>query len=248
MGAIEVSQAVGVGRKVRRHPVQDDGDAMLMQVVDQIHEILWRAVARCGGEIASGLVSPGTIERMFHHRQEFHMSKSHALDILREPRRGLAVGQRTIVLLGNAHPGSQVDFIDGVRSSQRVASRTILHTVLITPLVVEVPHYGRRAWRFFVEQANRVGFVDLIAVAVRLDMEFVERTLVYSGNKSFLDAGVSAAIEQIASRTPGVKASNHRDEMSIWSPDAENGASLPITGDQMGTHGFIHAIVTALIE
>ena len=99
-----------------------------------------------------------------------------------------------------------------------------------------------------MEQADRIGFVDLIAVAVRLDMEFVERTLVYPGNKSFPDAGVSAAFEQIASRTPGVKASNHREQTGIWSPDAENGASLPITSDQMGTHGLVHAIVTALIE
>src|ERR1700733_11807334 len=125
MCAVEVSQAVGVGREMRRHPVQDDGDAMLMQVVDQIHEILRGAVARCRGEITSGLVSPGTIERMFHYWQEFHMSKSHSLDILREPRRGLAVGQWTIMLLGNAHPGAEVHFINGVRSTQRVASRTL---------------------------------------------------------------------------------------------------------------------------
>jgi hypothetical protein len=45
MSAVEVGETVGVGREVRRHPVEDDGDAVLVQVVDQVHEILRRAVA-----------------------------------------------------------------------------------------------------------------------------------------------------------------------------------------------------------
>ena len=92
MRAVEVGQAVRVGREVRRHPVEDHGDAVLVQVVDQIHEILRRAVARGGGEIAGGLVSPGAVEGMLHHGQEFHVSEAHAADVFGEARRGLAIG------------------------------------------------------------------------------------------------------------------------------------------------------------
>ena len=53
-----------------------------------------------------------------------------------------------------------------------------------------------------MQQADRIGFVDLIAVAGRLDMEFVERALVYSGNKSFPDAGGSARVRADELRAP----------------------------------------------
>ena len=41
--AVEIGQAVFVVGKVRRHPVEDDADAVLVQVVDQVHEVLRRA-------------------------------------------------------------------------------------------------------------------------------------------------------------------------------------------------------------
>ena len=44
--AVEVGEAVLVGREVRRHPVEDHADAALVQVIDEVHEVLRRAVAR----------------------------------------------------------------------------------------------------------------------------------------------------------------------------------------------------------
>ena len=74
--AVEVGEAVRVGRKVRRYPVEDHANAVLVQVVDQVHEILRRAVARRGREVSGGLVSPGTVEGMLHHRQELDMGET----------------------------------------------------------------------------------------------------------------------------------------------------------------------------
>jgi hypothetical protein len=45
MRAVEAVESVRIVRKVRRHPVEDHADAVLMQHVDEIHEILRRAVA-----------------------------------------------------------------------------------------------------------------------------------------------------------------------------------------------------------
>src|SRR5579862_5921834 len=59
MRAVEVGEAVGVGREVRRDPVENHADAVLVKVVDEVHEILRRAVARGGSEVAGGLISPG---------------------------------------------------------------------------------------------------------------------------------------------------------------------------------------------
>src|SRR5208337_5167088 len=55
--AVEESQAVGVGREVRWNPVENDANVVLVEAIDQVHEILRRAVARGGGEVAGGLVS-----------------------------------------------------------------------------------------------------------------------------------------------------------------------------------------------
>src|ERR1700688_5242772 len=104
MSAVEVRQTVGIGREVRRYPVENHGDAVLVQVIDQIHEILRRAVARCGSEITGGLISPGTIEGMFHHRQEFDVGEDYHSDVFGETGRSLAIGERTIVFFGYAHP------------------------------------------------------------------------------------------------------------------------------------------------
>ena len=82
VGAVEEAEAVFVRGKVGRHPVQDDADAVLVQVVDEIHEILGSAVAAGGGEVAGGLVAPGAVKGMLHDRQEFHVGKAQALDVL----------------------------------------------------------------------------------------------------------------------------------------------------------------------
>ena len=55
---VEVRQAVLVAGEVRRHPVEDDADAVLVQDVDEVHEILRRPVAAGRREVAGALVAP----------------------------------------------------------------------------------------------------------------------------------------------------------------------------------------------
>jgi hypothetical protein len=57
MRAVEVRQPILVVGEVRRHPVEDDSNVVLMQVVDQVHEVLRRAKARAGSVITRYLVS-----------------------------------------------------------------------------------------------------------------------------------------------------------------------------------------------
>src|ERR1700675_4633979 len=58
MRAIEVGEAMAVGREVGRDPIENDRDALLVQVIHKIHEILGRAVTRCGSEVPGRLISP----------------------------------------------------------------------------------------------------------------------------------------------------------------------------------------------
>src|SRR5262249_54522292 len=58
MRTVEKRQAMRVRWEMRRDPVQDHADAALMQVIDEIHEILWRTVARGRCKVSGGLIAP----------------------------------------------------------------------------------------------------------------------------------------------------------------------------------------------
>ena len=47
-GAVKAAQAVAIGGKVRRHPVQDDANPVLVALVDKVHEIVRGAEAAAG--------------------------------------------------------------------------------------------------------------------------------------------------------------------------------------------------------
>ena len=81
MGTVEIARAVFIGRKMGRDPIQNDPDIILVEAVDEMHEILGIAVPARGGEVTGGLIAPGTIKRMLHHRQKLHVGKSHLLNI-----------------------------------------------------------------------------------------------------------------------------------------------------------------------
>src|SRR5262249_42273670 len=76
VGAVEVAEAVLVAGEVRGHPVEKDADPLLMQVVDQVHEVLRLAKARGWREVAGDLISPGSVKRMLGDRHELDVSKA----------------------------------------------------------------------------------------------------------------------------------------------------------------------------
>ena len=50
-----------------------------MQGVDEVHEVLWRAVIAGRCEIASRLIAPGPKKRMVRQREKLHMREPHLL-------------------------------------------------------------------------------------------------------------------------------------------------------------------------
>ena len=64
---IEKAWSVLVGWKVGGDPVQDHANAMLMQVVNQVHEVLRSAVPAGRRKVACGLVAPGAVEGVLHN-------------------------------------------------------------------------------------------------------------------------------------------------------------------------------------
>src|SRR5688572_13532116 len=64
VGSVKKAQAMLVGRKVGRHPVQDDTNPGAMARIHEGPEVVRRAMTACRGEIAGSLIAPGSVERV----------------------------------------------------------------------------------------------------------------------------------------------------------------------------------------
>src|SRR5262249_50804254 len=98
MRTIEPGEPVTIGREMRWHPVQNHSESLLMKVVDEVHEVLRRAVAGCRRKIARGLISPGTVEGMLCDRHELDMREGKIAQVFGQSMRKLAVIQELAVL------------------------------------------------------------------------------------------------------------------------------------------------------
>ena len=122
MSAIKFRQAVRISRKVGRRPIQNDADTRLMEAVDERHEIVWRAVTAGSGKISERLVSPGTVERMLHHRHQFHVRVAHLLQIGNELVGQFRIRKPAVSVLDDAPPGTKMNFIDRDGRGQPIVS------------------------------------------------------------------------------------------------------------------------------
>ena len=140
MGAVEITQPVFVSRKMGRHPIENHSDAVLMQRIDQKHEVLRRAKATGRREIPDRLITPRAVERMFRNRQELHVRITHMMDVLGQSRCKFAVGQPAIGLFCHATPGTKMDFVDrygrfnGIQTGPRADPGLVL-----PPIARQVP-------------------------------------------------------------------------------------------------------------
>lgn len=72
----------GVLDKVSRHEIDEDTEASLMQLINEILQIVWFAQTGVRGVKSGHLVSPRPFERVVSQRKEFHMSKIHLLAVV----------------------------------------------------------------------------------------------------------------------------------------------------------------------
>src|SRR6266581_6728646 len=85
-------------------------------------------------------------------------------------------------------------------------------------------------------------------MALRFDVKFVECAFGDAGDETFPDSRGAAGIETVHFGIPAVEAADNRNRTSIRRPHAEDRAGVAIVGDKMGSHLFVEAVVTALVE
>ena len=153
---VETGQAVLVAREVGRDPVEDHADAGAVQAVHEIHEVLRRAVAAGGGEVAGHLIAPARLVGVLRHRQQLHVGVAHVGAVVRQRVRRLAVVGPAAAVARRA-PGAEVHLVDVHRGADRVALAPRAQPVPVAPVV---------AGRGLAVCGVGVGLVHRVAAAV----------------------------------------------------------------------------------
>src|SRR5690349_21243249 len=137
-GAIKAAERPRVFWKVRRHPIHDHADAVAMQVVDEVTQVVRLTVTRGRRIVITDLITPRWSIRMFLERQKLDVREAHLLQVSRERLGHLAIVEWPVPFLDLAPPRTEVDFVDRKRLPPVVASGARLQPLRIAKLVVRV--------------------------------------------------------------------------------------------------------------
>ena len=127
-GAVEASQGEVVLGEVGGDPVQDDADALAVEGVHQVAEVVRGAVARGRSVVGGHLVAPRAAEGMLSQRHELHVREAHLLDVGDQLVGQFAVAQALT-------PRTRVDLVDGHGAGVGVAVLAGRHPLVVGPLV-----------------------------------------------------------------------------------------------------------------
>src|SRR5258708_38308324 len=136
MRAVEMSKGVSVAREIGRRRIENDVEAGVVTAIDEFHEFGGSTVAAGGGKVAESLGTPGAVERMLHDGEQFDVRVAEILDVRYELFAELVVIEPTIVVFGDAAPGTEMDFVDGDGRFEPVFLRAVGDPVCVGPFMV----------------------------------------------------------------------------------------------------------------
>ena len=241
------------------HPVQDDAEPGPVAAVDEGHELLRRSVARGGCEVAGDLISPGAVERMLHHGQEFQMRIAHVQGVGDQLIGDFRVSEGTpfftaagpAAVAALAPPGAEMNFIDVDRRGHRVPVLPLRHPSGVGPLVLrDIAQHGGRSGMMF--HAGCVG-VSLETPLPVLPQDSVFVCQERSGTKTrggelrcpeaviFADHGIGFAV-------PSVEFSRDADTLRVGRPNGKPPDVAALAVKTMRTRPFPRAEVPPCME
>src|SRR5579885_2732360 len=157
---------------MRGHPVEQHPDPLLVQVIDKVLEIFWRAKAAGWGIIASYLVPPGAIIGILCNRKQLYMGESCLFDISRQRMSQFAIGHEArlpwdifSLSLKDMTPRARMDLVDGHWLCQGLTTGSLLHPCLILPLVtMNICDDAGGIWSQLKSKPVRIGLFRLVVV------------------------------------------------------------------------------------
>ena len=243
--AVELDEAAAVLRKMRRDPVHDDAEASLMRLVDEVHEVLRRAVAARRGKIADDLITPRTIERILGQRHELDVRVAHFLDVGHKLVRHLAVGIKVAVLVHL--PRAEMAFVDIDRTGIRQVVLSPLEPAVVAPFVAaDVIRLGGVARAGLEMEAVGVGLVENVA-------RLCPHTVLICGiflniRNKFLPDALLVAGHVVRVAVPAVELAHDRHVRRLRRIHAKQVSLLPVLHKGVCAHVVVGSAIPAGVE
>ena len=214
--AVEHAQAVLVAREVRGHPVDNDADALAVELVHEVHKVLRRAVAARGREKARDLIAPGAVVGVLRDGQQLNVGVVHLLAVV-----GQLVGHAAVVgedLVLPLAPGAQVHLVYGHGGVYRVPAAAGGHVAAVGPAVaLDIPDLGAGRGPGLGVEGKGVGLEDGVPVRAD-DAVFIDVAVFYVGQEGAPDA-VLAPVHGRGIAVPAVEVAYDRDFPRVRGPD-----------------------------
>ncbi len=236
--SVESGKTERITREVCRYPVEDNADSVLMHRVHKVTEVI-RCSVSCGRcVITRHLITPGLVQRMFHHRHQFYMCIAKFFDIGSQHRRDLAVVVEFTAVV-RLFPGAEMYLVNGHRRFVTLGNGAVLHPGFILPLVFsKVEHNARIVRAELCCVRIRVGF-QIRQAALCLDFVFVNVSDTDTRDKEFVDAGFQK-VHLVCSSVPVVEVSDNTHADRVWRPDSEVNAADAVDLYRMCAQFFIN--------
>src|ERR1700676_4846452 len=246
MRAIELRKAERVAREVRGSPVQKNADAGVVAAVDEFHEFRGRAVAASSGEIANCLIAPGTIEGMFHDGKQFDVGVAEIFDVGNELIAEFAVSEPAIVILGNATPRAEMDFVNRHGRFEPIFLGAAVDPLVVGPLVgVEVDDDRAGVGTQLRAEGVRIRFEGEHRALRANDFVLVDGAFAEFGNEEFPDSRRAASAHGIDAAIPVVEVADEADAARARGPNGEMNAADPFERFEVRAEFFVGVVVAA---
>ena len=226
--AVEPGQTGNVLGEVRRYPVKNYANVVLVAVINEVAEIIRGAEAAGRRVVTAGLVTPGGVVGVLGDRQQLDMAEAHVLGVVHQLPGRFPVVQE--LAFGAAPPRTQMDFVDGHRLVQPVGGFTLLQPLGVAPRVgVGFGDDGGGARPHLELLAVGVGLEkDRPAVAVA-DFKLVQIAGAQIGNEQFPDAAAAAHPHRMHPAIPAIEVADDADPFGVGRPGRKQHA-----GDAVG--------------
>ncbi len=215
-GAIEASEAMGIGGEMAGHPVDHHLDAELMRAIDEGAKLVGCAEAAVRGIEADRLVAPRPVERMLGDRHQLDVGEAHVAHVGQQVLGQLRIAEIAVGVA--ALPGAEMDLVDRDRfvGHLRVAARRMD--------VGQRPDHRGRVRRALGGERVRVGLLGQHLAVRAAHSELVERARVQAGHEELPDARAVAQAHRMTAMIPVVEVADQRDAARVGRPHREGDA------------------------
>ena len=246
-GAVKHIQPVTVLGEVGGHPVQNNADAGLVQLIHQGHKILGGAVAAGRGKVAGDLIAPAAVKGVFGNGQQLHMGVAHIFYVRDQLVRQLGVVVRNL-LFGILHlPAADLHLIDGHRTVDGVFFGLFGAPCGVAPSVVfNIVDLAAVGGAGLGMESVGVSLVEKL-VPLRGDAVFIGVKFLDTRHEQFPDA-VGYGMQRMLARCPTVKVAHQRYGFCVGRPYPEHCTGLTVLLTQMRTEIAICLLIVALFK